>query len=108
MIGRSGARFPSTEPSALAHLAPHEPLTLLPVVTSLVELLSGFVHADGFPTAQPFPGWTALFLATTVATSATGLILFPRHQLLPSHQVGINSMATLAVTIRFRVPAAAA
>jgi hypothetical protein len=51
-------------------------------------------------------GWTALFLTTTVATSVTGF-LFPVHQFLPSHGVGIVSLIVLTIAIlaryRFRL-----
>ncbi|HEY3892817.1 MAG TPA: hypothetical protein VGM00_12715, partial [Bradyrhizobium sp.] len=39
---------------------------------------------------------TALFLLTTILTSATGF-LFPFTQLLPSHMVGILSLVLLAI-----------
>jgi hypothetical protein len=43
---------------------------------------------------------TALFLASTVATSLTGF-LFPFHKLLPSHVVGIVSLVVLAILARY-------
>ena len=46
--------------------------------------------------ARRLPGWTGLFLATTVLMSVTGF-LFPREHLLPSHIVGVISLAALAV-----------
>jgi hypothetical protein len=48
--------------------------------------------------SRTLDGWTALFLATTVLTSATGFP-FPRDHILPSHIVGIISLIVLAVTI---------
>ena len=42
--------------------------------------------------------WTAIFLATTVLTSATGF-LFPFNKLLPSHVVGIISLVVLAIAL---------
>jgi hypothetical protein len=42
------------------------------------------------------PGMTALFLLTTILTSATGF-LFPFEKLLPSHMVGILSLVLLAI-----------
>jgi hypothetical protein len=48
-------------------------------------------------------GWTAIFLATTVLTSATGF-LFPVEHLLPSHIVGIISLVVLAAAIGARYP----
>jgi hypothetical protein len=38
------------------------------VVLSLVGIVSGFVVVFGLLTAKRFDGWTALFLASTVAT----------------------------------------
>ncbi|MGA9773628.1 MAG: hypothetical protein WBV94_31650 [Blastocatellia bacterium] len=72
--------------------------TLVHVVISLVGILSGFVVAYGLLTAKRLGGWTALFLATTVATSVTGFG-FPFDHLLPSHKVGIVSLFVLAVAI---------
>jgi len=42
--------------------------------------------------------WTALFLASTVATSVTGFG-FPFDHVLPSHVVGVISLLVLAVAI---------
>ena len=70
--------------------------TLVHVVLSLVGIGSGFVVVFGMIAAKQLKGWTALFLATTVATSLTGF-LFPFHKLLPSHVVGIVSLMVLAV-----------
>jgi hypothetical protein len=72
--------------------------TLVHVLISLVGILSGFVVLSGLLTAKRLNGWTALFLATTVATSATGFG-FPFERLLPSHLVGIVSLVVLAVAI---------
>jgi hypothetical protein len=51
--------------------------------------------------AKRLEGWTALFLATTVATSLTGFLL-PAHGFMPSHGVGILSLVVLAVAILAR------
>jgi hypothetical protein len=72
--------------------------TIVHVVLSLVGIFSGFVVMAGLLTAKRLDGWTALFLASTVATSVTGFG-FPFHQLLPSHLVGIISLVVLAVAI---------
>ena len=80
--------------------------TLFHVVLSLIGIGSGFVVAYGLLTSKRLDGWTTLFLATTVATSATGF-LFPVHHFLPSHAVGILSLVVLTVAIlaryRFRL-----
>jgi hypothetical protein len=72
--------------------------TLLHVVISLVAIVAGVVVLLGMLGSNRLTGWTALFLATTVLTSATGF-LFPFTRLLPSHMVGIISLVVLAVAI---------
>jgi hypothetical protein len=76
-------------------------LTFVHVLLSLVGIFSGFVVAYGLLKAKRLDGWTALFLATTLATSATGF-LFPFHKFLPSHGVGIVSLLILAIAIYAR------
>ena len=75
--------------------------TTVHVVLSLVGIFSGFVVLIGLLAGKRLDGWTALFLATTVATSATGF-LFPVDHFLPSHGVGIISLVVLAVAILAR------
>ena len=65
---------------------------------SLVGIVSGFVVIWGLLNARRLDGWTAVFLATTVATSATGFFL-PAERLLPSHLLGIISLVVLAIAI---------
>jgi hypothetical protein len=77
--------------------------TLVHVLLSLVGIGSGFVVLFGLLTRKRLDGWTALFLATTVATSATGFG-FPFDHLLPSHKVGIVSLVVLAIAIVARYP----
>lgn len=72
--------------------------TIFHVVLSLVGIFSGFVVMFGLLTARRLDGWTALFLATTVATSVTGF-LFPVHHFMPSHGVGIVSLLVLSIAI---------
>jgi hypothetical protein len=74
------------------------PILFVHVAISLVGIASGFVVIWGLLVARRLDGWTAVFLATTVATSVTGFFL-PAEQLLPSHVVGIISLAVLAVAI---------
>jgi hypothetical protein len=76
-------------------------LTFVHVVLSLVGIGSGFVVLLGLLAAKSLDGWTALFLATTVATSGTGF-LFPFDHFLPSHVVGVISLLALAVAILAR------
>jgi hypothetical protein len=75
--------------------------TLVHVLLSLVGIGSGVVVMFGLLAGEPLDGWTALFLATTVATSVTGFG-FPVDHLLPSHKVGIISLVVLAVAILAR------
>jgi len=72
--------------------------TLAHVVISLVGIFSGFVVMFGLLTAKRLDCWTAVFLATTVATSVTGFF-FPFHGLTPAIVVGIISLVVLAVAI---------
>ena len=64
-----------------------EYLTLIHVIISLVGIASGFGVLAGLLAATLFPRWTALFLATTVATSVTGFF-FPFRGFTPAFAVG--------------------
>jgi len=75
--------------------------TFFHVLVSLVGIVSGFVVLAGFFNANPLPGWTAVFLATTIVTSVTGFG-FPFGTLLPSHKLGILSLIVLAAAIYAR------
>jgi hypothetical protein len=72
--------------------------TLLHVGLSLVGIIAGLIVLAGMFGSRKLEGWTAIFLGTTVLTSASGF-LFPRDQILPSHVVGILSLITLAVAV---------
>jgi hypothetical protein len=72
--------------------------TLFHVALSLVGILAGFVVVFGLVTGKRLNGWTAVFLTTTVATSASGF-LFPYHGFKPSYAVGIVSLLVLAIAI---------
>ena len=74
------------------------------VLISFAGILSGFVVLFGLFTARPLDRWTAVFLATTVATSLSGFAI-PADRLLPSHIVGIISMVVLVVAIYARYAA---
>jgi hypothetical protein len=73
-------------------------LTVVHVALSLLGIGSGFVVMFGFLSGKRLDGWTALFLASTVATSVTGF-LFPFHHLMPSHVIGMISLLVLAIAI---------
>lgn len=78
-----------------------EAFTLFHVVLSLIAIGAGFVVAYGLLASKSLDGWTAWFLTTTVATSATGF-LFPFHGFLPSYGVGAVSLIVLAIAILAR------
>jgi hypothetical protein len=65
---------------------------------SLVGIATGLVGAWGLLGARPLPGWTGVFLATTVLTSVTGYFL-PADRILPSHIVGAISLVLLALAL---------
>ena len=75
--------------------------TLLHVVLSLIGIAAGMVVLFGLIAGKRMERLTVLFLATTVATSATGFA-FPFQELLPSHKVGIVSLIVLTVAILAR------
>jgi hypothetical protein len=72
--------------------------TLLHVAISLIGIVAGLVVMFGLLSSDRRPGWTALFLVTTILTSVTGFG-FPFTQLLPSHVVGIISLVLLAIAV---------
>jgi hypothetical protein len=75
--------------------------TLVHVLISLVGIGTGFIVMFGLIAGKRLEGWTALFLVTTVLTSATGF-LFPVEHILPSHIVGTLSLLVLAIAIAGR------
>lgn len=72
--------------------------TTLHVLLSLIGILAGIVVALGMLGARRLPGWTALFLLTTILTSVTGL-LFPFSAVLPSHVLAIISLVVLTLAV---------
>jgi hypothetical protein len=75
--------------------------TLIHVAISLLAIGSGFVVLGGMIAARRLDGWTAFFLATTVATSVTGF-MFPITKLTPGLVIGAISLAVLALAISAR------
>ena len=73
-------------------------MILVHVVISLIGIASGFAVLFGLVGGKRMDRLTALFLVTTVLTSATGYLL-PAHKLLPSHIVGAISLVVLAFAI---------
>src|SRR6202521_1080516 len=70
--------------------------TTLHVIISLIGIVSGLIVMFGLLGSNRMAGMTALFLLTTILTSATGF-LFPVEKLLPSHIIGILSLVLLAI-----------
>jgi uncharacterized membrane protein len=73
-------------------------ILLVHVVLSLIGIVSGLVVFLGLLRGQKLVGWTMLFLATTILTSATGYAL-PFDRVLPSHIVGGISLLVLAIAL---------
>ncbi|MFO0898321.1 MAG: hypothetical protein U0836_12935 [Pirellulales bacterium] len=76
-------------------------VTLVHVVISVVALGAGGYVLYGLLRNERLDRATALFLATTVATSATGF-LFPFQRWLPSHTLAVISLVALGVAIYAR------
>src|ERR1700759_2036966 len=73
--------------------------TMVHVIISLIGIASGIIVMFGLLGSHRMPGLTAIFLLSTVLTSATGFLLPPlvTEKLLPSHMVGILSLVLLAI-----------
>jgi hypothetical protein len=69
--------------------------TFVHVALSLIGVAAGFIVLFGSIADTALPVLTALFLATTVLTSATGFG-FPFTQIMPSHVVGVISLIVLS------------
>jgi len=72
--------------------------TTVHVVLSLIGIATGFIVLIGLFRSDRIDGWAAIFLATTVLTSATGF-LFPFVKFGPAHVVGVISLVALAVAL---------
>src|SRR3982074_1523860 len=70
--------------------------TMVHVIISLIGIVSGIFVMFGMLGSNRMPGLTAIFLLSTILTSATGFG-FPFTQLLPSHLIGILSLVLLAI-----------
>jgi hypothetical protein len=68
------------------------------VIVSLIGIASGFVVLYGLVNGQALGAWTAVFLATTILTSATGFPL-PPFGFDPPRAVGILSLVLLALAV---------
>src|SRR5205823_11438899 len=72
--------------------------TLLHVAISLIAIACGVVVTAGLWRAQRMPGWTAVFLVTTIATSLTGFFFHSKSFGAP-HVVGVISLVILALAL---------
>src|ERR1700722_633138 len=72
--------------------------TTVHVIISLIGIFSGTVVLFGWLGGKSSGGWTALFLLTTVLTSATGF-LFHSASFGPPHVVGVISLVLLAAAV---------
>ena len=70
--------------------------TLIHVLISLMGIFAGFGVLSGLLAAKLFPRWTDVFLATTIATSVTGL-MFPIRGFTPGIALAIISLVALSV-----------
>ncbi len=75
-----------------------ENFTILHTAISLVAIASGLIVLAGMLRARRLPGWTALFLVTTVLTSVTGF-MFPINGLTPAIAFGVISIVILAIAL---------
>ena len=73
-------------------------ILLVHVALSLIGIVSGLVVFLGLLRGHKLDGWTMLFLATTILTSATGYML-PFDHVLPSHIVGGISLLVLVIAL---------
>ena len=75
-----------------------ENFTILHTAISLIAIASGLIVLAGMLRASRLPGWTALFLVTTVLTSVTGF-MFPIDGFTPALGVGLISIVILAIAL---------
>lgn len=68
--------------------------TLVHVIISLIAIGAGIVALLGMANNQRLPGWNALFLLTTLATSVTGF-LFPFKAFGPPHAFGVITIVVM-------------
>jgi hypothetical protein len=76
----------------------HPAMLQFHVGVSLVGILSGLVVLYGLLIGEPYGAWTAVFLATTILTSASGFPL-PPYGFDPPRAVGVISLVLLAIAV---------
>jgi hypothetical protein len=72
--------------------------TILHVAITLVAIASGLIVLFGMLGSHRLPGWTVIFLLTTIMTSVTGF-MFPIHGFTPALGVGVVSLLVLAIAL---------
>jgi hypothetical protein len=70
--------------------------TLVHVIISLIGIVAGVIAMFGMLGSNRMPGMTAIFLLTTILTSATGF-LFPFEGFKPSYVIAGLSLVLLAI-----------
>jgi len=75
-----------------------ENFTILHTAISLIAIASGLIVLAGMLRARRLPGWTAVFLVTTILTSVTGF-MFPINGLTPAIVFGLISIVILAIAL---------
>lgn len=71
---------------------------LIHVLLSLTGIGTGFVVLVGFLKGKRLKGWTAIYVTTSLLTTATGF-LFPFDVVLPTHILGLLSALALTIAI---------
>ena len=77
---------------------PTASLLQIHVVLSLIGIASGLIALYGLLSDKMLPGWTALFLATTILTSITGFPL-PPFGFDPPRAIGTISLVLLTLAV---------
>jgi hypothetical protein len=72
------------------------PLVFIHTLISLLGIATGLAMLRSMWANQRADRWTGGFLATTILTSASGFVL-PAAKFMPSHAVGVLSLAILAL-----------
>lgn len=73
--------------------------TWVHTILSLVALIAGIVVVAGLLASRTLDGWTALYLATAVATSVTGFFFLPSTGFDAAQAVGVISLVALGLAI---------
>jgi hypothetical protein len=68
------------------------------VAISLIGIATGLVVVYGMVSGKSYPGWTALFLTTTILTSLSGFPL-PPFGFDPPRAIGVILLVLLAVAV---------